>query len=500
MTEQKIVVYRTHFVDDRLMAFARSVHGHHGYQVIFAVDETHGSIDTLEFEKISLTREAFEPLGLYTEISDIFWRCGDYPLYLARLRFPECNIFWLIEYDVTINRAEPIEFFEELDKFHGYDFLSSHFRKPEDWWMFGFRMRAYSEDVYRSYFPLVRLSGRALDFAMVERAKATVDMRLLPNDQHLEWPNDESFIATVLQNGGFRCADYSELGHFYTNQTFWCTVLIHPTSLPPYDGLIYHCVRTGKHYLKLVLRDNWIEPLPEPNELLRLYGIDWSLDEVENPLQEIILAKLKRVGDNPDRVMAEEGIIARVLAQNSQPPVLRAVVKALTHERMRECLHVLRAWQLARWWPHLPILDNVALVKPAWQSSTSNWSKSDDAWIDAEGGNNGRLDVEYGFHTEAETQPWWTVDLMQTYLISKVCIHNRHRHSDRMNGFRLLASVDGHTWRVIHQSADAVDFGKTGDRPIKIELQARARFLRVQIPYFRYLHFREFEAYGVECG
>ena len=500
MPEQKIIVCRTHFVDERLLAFARSIDGHEGYHVVLAIDESHGSIDTAGFEKISLTREAFEPLGLYTEIGDIFWRCGDYPLYLARLRFPGSERFWLIEYDVTINREEPIDFFRGIDDAHAHDFLATHFRKPEEWWPFRHSMEARSSDVYRCYFPLVRLSGRALDFARAERARATADIRRLAREQRPEWANDEAFVATVLQNNGFRCADFNELGRHYTDATFWMNVLFHPSALPAHDGLIYHTVRTGRQFLKIVRPRSHICPLPEPSELLRLVGVDWSLEEVEDPLVAIVVERLAGVGDNPERVMAPGGVVSRMLAQNSGAPVLRAVARALARHRMTDCLHVLRGWRTARWWPEVAMLDNVALARPAWQSSVSPWSAPPSARGDAEGGNNGDLDEEFGFHTDLEPQPWWTVDLMRPHLVSRVRIHNRHQHAERMNGFRLLASADGHDWRTVHRSPDDLDLGQSGDRPIEIELGVQARFLRVQTPRGDYLHFREFEAYGVACG
>lgn len=498
--EQKIVVCRTHFVDDDLVAFARSIDGRDGYRVVLAVDETQGGVDTRGLEKVSLTREAFEPLGLYTEIGDVFWRCGDYALYLARQRFPDCGTFWLIEYDVTINRAEPIEFFREIDGAHDHDFLATHFRKPEDWWSFRHAMEARSGDVYRCYFPLVRVSGRALDFARAERAAATSDMRRLAPGQRTEWPNDEAFVATVLQNGGFRCADLNDLGRHYTDATFWMTVLFHPTGLPPHDGLVYHTVRTGRQFLKLVRPHSHVMPLPDFGELLRLAGVDWSLEEAEDALLAVVLERLDGLGDNPDRVMAPDGVVARLLARDSRPPVLRAVARALARRRMADCLHVLRGWQTARWWPEVAMLDNVALARPAWQSSVSGWSRPADARGDAGGGNDGRLDEEFGFHTDAEPQPWWTVDLMRPHLVARARIHNRHAHAGRMNGFRLLASGDGQAWRTVYRSPHDVDFGQAADRPIEIELGVTARFLRVQTPGTDYLHFREFEAYGVACG
>lgn len=500
MATQKIVVCRTHFLDDRLVDFARSVHGTDGYRVVFAVDETHGSVETREFEKISLTREAFAPLGLFTGIGDIFWRCGDYPLYLARLRFPECSTFWLCEYDVAINRAEPISFFQEMDAAHDHDFLATHFRRPEEWWSFRHAMTARYAEVWRSYFPLVRLSGRALDFAMAERAAASAEMELIPPERRPEWANDEAFVATVLQNNGFRCADYNDLGTYYTDRTFWMTVLLHPTALPPHDGLIYHCVRTGKQYLKIVTRNWCIIPLPEPSELLRLVGHDWTADAIENPLKETILARLEGVGDNPDRVMADGGVVAQVVARNAEPAILRSVVLALAEARMPECLRVLRHWQVRRWWPHVDLLDNVALARPAWQSSVSHWSAAGGPRADAEGGNNGQLHQNFGFHTGFEEKPWWTVDLQQVHLLSQIRIHNSRTHRERLNGFRLLASLDGHDWRVVHRSPDGVDFAATADSPVRIDLHEAARFLRVQVPHTDYLHFREFEAYGTAFG
>ena len=500
MASQRVIVCRTHFVDDRLVEFARSLHGRSSYNIVFAVDETQGSVDTFEFDKIVLTREAFDVLNIFNQVDDIFWRCGDYCLYLARKRYPDCEKFWLIEYDVTINRADPLSFFVEIDEAHDHDFLSAHFRKAEDSWTWGHPMRDYSNNVYRAYFPLVRLTARALDFAMAERARVTEGFRQILRERHLEWPNDESFIATTLHNNGFRCSDYNELGKYYSDNTFWMSVLIHPTKLPPYDNMIYHAVRTGKQYLKIVFREWCINPLPEPIDLLRLAGVDWTLDEIEYPLKESIMVKLEGIGDNPERIMAHDSVISQVLAQSCEAPVLRAVVQALGEARMLSCLQVLRTWQIARWMPHIPALDNVALAKPAWQSSFSSWSKKQSARLDAEGCNNGQINVDFGFHTNIEPRPWWTVDLMNIYLISRVCIYNRRMHSERLNGFRILASDDGYAWRMIYESPLTTDFRITGECPITINLQEKVRFLRVQIPGSHFLHFREFEAYGTLCG
>ena len=496
MSEQKVVVCRTHFVDPRLMAFARGVEAHPDYRVVFAVDESHGTVDTGEFGKLVLSREAFGPLGLFTEIGDIFWRCGDYPLYLARRRFPECDTFWLCEYDVTINRPEPVSFLAELDAAHDHDFLSTHFRRADDWWPFRHAMEGRYERVWRSYFPLVRLSGRGLDFAMAKRAQASAEMRAIPPGHRPEWPNDEVFIATELQNNGFRCADYNELGRHYTYDTFWMTVLLHPTHLPPHDGLIYHAVRSGAQYLKMVSRQSCTNPLPRPQQVLALAGQDWALADIVGPLKETFVVTLHGLGDNPRRVLAADGAIAQALAADGSEPVLRAVALALAESRMVECLDVLRRWQVERWWPRPELLDNLALGKPAWQSSTSRWSVAMNPRLDAEGGNNGELGGDFGFHTEAEPQPWWTVDLLQPYRLREVRVHNRRIHAERLNRFRLLGSLDGAQWRVLHESPPGLEFASDTPMPVRVEVAGTARLIRLQVPHAGYLHVRELEAYG----
>ncbi|WAQ95045.1 FUCL7-like protein [Mya arenaria] len=68
---------------------------------------------------------------------------------------------------------------------------------------------------------------------------------------------------------------------------------------------------------------------------------------------------------------------------------------------------------------------NVALGKPASQSSNYNSVK----WfapvgVDGNVGNN-EIHQDSCFHTEVEYQPWWRVDLQQIYNITAVVIHNR---------------------------------------------------------------------------
>ena len=68
---------------------------------------------------------------------------------------------------------------------------------------------------------------------------------------------------------------------------------------------------------------------------------------------------------------------------------------------------------------------NVALKRPALQSSTSAWSWHEDPAVDAAGGNDGQVTGYFSFHTEFERNPWWRADLGELQPITQVYVYNR---------------------------------------------------------------------------
>ena len=81
-------------------------------------------------------------------------------------------------------------------------------------------------------------------------------------------------------------------------------------------------------------------------------------------------------------------------------------------------------------------------------------------------------------------------------LLNEVRIHNRIAHASRLNGFRLLVSLDGEAWHTAYESPAEVDFKDAGTGPVRIALFTQAQFLRVQSQQDSFFHFRELEAYG----
>ena len=136
---------------------------------------------------------------------------------------------------------------------------------------------------------------------------------------------------------------------------------------------------------------------------------------------------------------------------------------------------------------------NLALGKPAAQSSTSQWSVDPDPSKDARAGNNGRTNSGRFFHTSSENRPWWQVDLGADYLVENVRIYNRRRYQERLKHFSILSSSDGRTWNVAHTK----DSGEVFDQiSVDISGECLARYVRIRLDGVGCLHFQECKVFG----
>lgn len=113
-------------------------------------------------------------------------------------------------------------------------------------------------------------------------------------------------------------------------------------------------------------------------------------------------------------------------------------------------------------WRWNPVV-NLALGKPALQSSVSQYSIGSTAAEDARGANNGSLSCRYGFHTATEVDPWWQVDLEDSFLVYRVVIFNRMDLADRLRHFSVLGSDDGRGWKALFRRTDDHAFGRGGE-------------------------------------
>jgi len=137
---------------------------------------------------------------------------------------------------------------------------------------------------------------------------------------------------------------------------------------------------------------------------------------------------------------------------------------------------------------------NVALNKPAYQSSRSRISRPNDP----QGAVDGVRDGTFGFHTDWEVHPWWLVDLGQAYLLQQLRVYNCLEYSERARFLQIDVSLDGQRWQRVH-SHDGAVFGGVDGRALIVNLtngHARYLLLRPGDAAPHYLHLDEVEAYG----
>jgi hypothetical protein len=148
--------------------------------------------------------------------------------------------------------------------------------------------------------------------------------------------------------------------------------------------------------------------------------------------------------------------------------------------------------------PTKPCSD-LAFSKPARTSSVSRWSKFQDPALDAGGANGPDLPADYGFHTDAEDNPWWMVDLLDEYLVEEVAIVNRPDYEGRFTSFTILSSRDGVSWRTRYLKLAPEWVSSDGAEPWRIHLSDPflARYVKIMVPGVRQiLHLRRVQIYG----
>jgi hypothetical protein len=146
---------------------------------------------------------------------------------------------------------------------------------------------------------------------------------------------------------------------------------------------------------------------------------------------------------------------------------------------------------------------NLARRGQALQSSVSLWSGGKTVEADAAIAIDGRVWEDKFFHTESEPNPWWRVDLLAAYWVTRIRIFNREGHEViQMRAAPLLVdgSIDGRHWFPLFQTEPDQLIGGRSGKPLIWDAPrpVLTRFVRVTIPREEFLHLAEVEVYGTE--
>jgi hypothetical protein len=144
---------------------------------------------------------------------------------------------------------------------------------------------------------------------------------------------------------------------------------------------------------------------------------------------------------------------------------------------------------------------NIAINKPALQSSVSEWSFADSKEADAAGAVNGNADGRRKFHTGFEQQPWWQVDLLDNVTINAIRIFNTTDDTAfRFQNFTLSISFDAQEWIEFFRKEDGLIVGGITTTPFIWVggMPVWGRYVRVTLLGTGFLHLDQVEIYSVE--
>jgi len=132
---------------------------------------------------------------------------------------------------------------------------------------------------------------------------------------------------------------------------------------------------------------------------------------------------------------------------------------------------------------------NLALGKPATQSSLHPWWQAKSREDDAARGNNGRRGRAEGFNTAAEDEPWWQVDLLAAHEVRRLVIHDRVDAPTQGLRLKVATSLDAQNWRT------QAEFALQTALPVSFPHPVQARHIRITRSGYGELHLDEIEVY-----
>lgn len=239
-----LLVLRTHEGGAALEAALAPYRGLRGLDLAVAMDERSGPVAVpAGVAKVSLSDAAAAAAGLPV-LPKWTYRCGDYALYLVRRALAGYDRYWMIEPDVRINAGSAQDFFD-LYAAAEQDFLATEVGPRQAGWSHHRTMARFRPEVHGCLFPLVRLSGAALDHLQARRAALYPEWQAANEaGPRLRWPNDESFVATELAHAGFAMADLNDFGRRVHGAGWGFRYPVHARAalFETPDGMIYHPV------------------------------------------------------------------------------------------------------------------------------------------------------------------------------------------------------------------------------------------------------------------
>jgi hypothetical protein len=204
------VILRTHLLNEKFYDLLDILSRSERYDLFVAADETSGSIDVSNYNKLSHTVDSAGIFGLCQNHPNILWHCGDYALYFSAAQIPNYHYYIMIEYDVDFVRRSP-EFverlIEKLSERDMPDFVAAAFHEASpDWCWTEAAAKQFPVVYYTSIYAFVAVSGRALNHLLERRRREARDCASAQDIVMCE-----AFCGSALAEGGYVCVSLNEL-------------------------------------------------------------------------------------------------------------------------------------------------------------------------------------------------------------------------------------------------------------------------------------------------
>jgi hypothetical protein len=449
-----VAAFRTYEWDDDIARLAqRFFAACPSARHLVLADETRGPLGIRDFEVLSHTSD-MSALGLVERPKGwSLWFNHDYATYLVRRAFPDQDGYIFAESDLAVNIDVDAMVRVLLDR--SVDFLAHDIKPARSDWTWFATGRGLFDETWQSLLFFCFYSPRALD--ALYAARRDLSDRLAAN-QIAHWPFCELFVTSLLRQRGHRfaeAADFADTTHLRYRPR---VEISNPVASRP--GTLVHSVVGRQAFLR---------------DLVARHGPStWF------------------VAGSPLRKALEGYDVA------DYAPALRAGFEA-----QQDALQLLRLdIELRARGVIPPPSDDLALGKPSLVSSLSAWSRFQHPAHEAAGANMPMLPADFGFHTDLEDSPWWSVDLLDVRPVSEVRIVNRVTQPGRFRNFAIDVSLDGRAWRTVFEKADGADVGSEPASAYRARIAPRrsARFLRVRKLGRGFLHLRRVSVFADDAA
>jgi hypothetical protein len=439
------MIFRTHVWDGDIADMARRSHASAPTaRFVVAADETRGPLDVAPFAKLAHTDAPPHADLPAMPVDRVLWWNADYVLYAARQAFPDHDYYVMLEYDVFLNCDVDALVARCADA--RID-LAAHQIQPiaaGTHWSHA-TIAEVAAAPFWALIPFIVVSARAVDLLLQTRLAHAAMLR---EGRIAQWPYCETFLPSVV--AASPDMQVASLDRFADTALlrFRPFLSLHDPRLRA-AGRIAHPVLSGERFLRAFLADE-----PAGSHVMTSGQLRPELRFQDPAVLRAVIG---------DEAMAPD-------TARAQPPAgLRG-----------DCVDLARG-------------------RPALQSTHSPWSRGATAAEDAARAVSGELAEDYAFHTAAELDPWWQVDLQECCVIAAVEIINRVAVPHKFKHFRIEASPDGTAWTTYFSKTDGAMVSADAAEPALFTLPnpVCARYLRVVQLGADVMHLRRVRVLGI---